>query len=139
MRWVSLAVATAKETQRIEARHEFNRLLYVALTRARDRLYIAGYTGPKGRPAGCWSANDRRTRRAVVGPRLPGPASNWRESSRAQTDSYLIVVPGPHGFAGPPAQRAVVGGVARAQQTPGERANCHCRHEVIHGDAHRSR
>ena len=48
------AVAAAKETQRVEARHEFHRLLYVALTRARDRLYIAGYAGPKGRPQGCW-------------------------------------------------------------------------------------
>jgi ATP-dependent helicase/nuclease subunit A len=35
-------------------RHELNRLLYVAMTRARDRLYIAGFMGKKSLPAGCW-------------------------------------------------------------------------------------
>ncbi len=33
---------------------EHNRLLYVAMTRARDRLYVAGYEGRKARPAECW-------------------------------------------------------------------------------------
>ncbi len=35
-------------------REERNRLLYVAMTRARDRLYIAGFEGRQGRSAGCW-------------------------------------------------------------------------------------
>ena len=33
---------------------ELDRLLYVAMTRARDRLYIAGFEGKRGREAGCW-------------------------------------------------------------------------------------
>lgn len=37
---------------------EYRRLLYVALTRARDRLYVCGYlnsrTAEKGPPPGCW-------------------------------------------------------------------------------------
>ena len=33
---------------------ERNRLLYVALTRARDRLYVAGFEGTKAPPADCW-------------------------------------------------------------------------------------
>ena len=33
---------------------ERNRLLYVAMTRARDRLYIAGFEGKNGRSKGCW-------------------------------------------------------------------------------------
>jgi ATP-dependent helicase/nuclease subunit A len=33
---------------------EHNRLLYVAMTRARDRLYVAGYEGKNGRARGCW-------------------------------------------------------------------------------------
>lgn len=41
----------AKEALEIE---EHNRLLYVALTRAQDRLYIAGFEGKKGRGAQCW-------------------------------------------------------------------------------------
>lgn len=38
----------ARETE------ERNRLLYVALTRARDRLYISGFENKKGRADGCW-------------------------------------------------------------------------------------
>lgn len=33
---------------------ERNRLLYVAMTRARDRLYIAGFENARGRAPGCW-------------------------------------------------------------------------------------
>ncbi len=33
---------------------ERNRLLYVAMTRARDRLYVAGFEGKLGRALGCW-------------------------------------------------------------------------------------
>jgi ATP-dependent helicase/nuclease subunit A len=33
---------------------ERHRLLYVAMTRARDRLYVAGFVGSKGRPVKCW-------------------------------------------------------------------------------------
>jgi len=33
---------------------ERNRLLYVALTRARDRLYVAGFEGVRRPPATCW-------------------------------------------------------------------------------------
>lgn len=33
---------------------EYRRLLYVALTRARDRLYVCGYEGRDGRERGCW-------------------------------------------------------------------------------------
>ena len=33
---------------------ERNRLLYVALTRARDRLYVAGFENGTAPPADCW-------------------------------------------------------------------------------------
>ena len=48
------AVAAAREAQKAGEAAERNRLLYVALTRARDRLYIAGFEGSRGRDAGCW-------------------------------------------------------------------------------------
>ena len=35
-------------------REEYQRLLYVAMTRARDRLYVAGFEGTRGRDRGCW-------------------------------------------------------------------------------------
>ena len=38
----------ARETE------ERQRLLYVAMTRARDRLYVAGFEGVNGRSPGCW-------------------------------------------------------------------------------------
>jgi ATP-dependent helicase/nuclease subunit A len=41
------AIETAEAAER-------NRLLYVAMTRARDRLYVAGFDGKKPRPAECW-------------------------------------------------------------------------------------
>ena len=48
------AVASARETALTEAEHEYRRLLYVAMTRAADRLIVAGCEGERGRPAGCW-------------------------------------------------------------------------------------
>ncbi|HLH87744.1 MAG TPA: double-strand break repair helicase AddA [Xanthobacteraceae bacterium] len=47
-------VASARQTARAEAEHEYRRLLYVAMTRAADRLIVAGCEGERARPAGCW-------------------------------------------------------------------------------------
>ena len=44
----------AREAGRRRQEQESRRLLYVALTRAEDRLYIGGFEGVRGRPAGCW-------------------------------------------------------------------------------------
>ncbi len=38
----------------VAAGAEYKRLLYVALTRARDRLYICGFENKNGRDRGCW-------------------------------------------------------------------------------------
>ena len=48
------AVMAARESFAEASRAERNRLLYVALTRARDRLYVAGFEGGRGLPADCW-------------------------------------------------------------------------------------
>ena len=42
--------ATAKKLEE----QEYRRLLYVALTRARDRLYVCGWRSKKSPPDGCW-------------------------------------------------------------------------------------
>ena len=39
---------------RVEREREYRRLLYVAMTRAKDRLYITGFEDKKGRADGCW-------------------------------------------------------------------------------------
>lgn len=49
------AVALAREESRQAAAEEYRRLLYVALTRAEERLYVAGFHGTRGRDAGCWA------------------------------------------------------------------------------------
>ncbi|MGE0697715.1 MAG: double-strand break repair helicase AddA [Hyphomicrobiaceae bacterium] len=48
------AVKAAREAVRQRETEEHNRLHYVALTRPRDRLYVAGYEGGRGRGKGCW-------------------------------------------------------------------------------------
>ena len=48
------AVRTAQSIKEARETEERNRLLYVAMTRARDRLYISGFEGKKGRTRGCW-------------------------------------------------------------------------------------
>jgi len=48
------AVKTAREAEQQAEKGELDRLLYVALTRARDRLYVAGFEGTRDRPSDCW-------------------------------------------------------------------------------------
>lgn len=48
------AIAEAKAALAKAEREESMRLLYVAMTRARDRLYVTGYQSGKKRPDGCW-------------------------------------------------------------------------------------
>ncbi len=48
------AVAQAKSALDTKEAEERNRLLYVGLTRARDRLYVAGFRSKKDPPADCW-------------------------------------------------------------------------------------
>ena len=48
------AVAAARQTAEDEATHEYRRLLYVAMTRAAERLIVCGAGGRQTRPDGCW-------------------------------------------------------------------------------------
>ena len=48
------AVAAARQDALAEAEHEYRRLLYVAMTRAADRLIVCGAEGERKRPTGCW-------------------------------------------------------------------------------------
>jgi ATP-dependent helicase/nuclease subunit A len=49
------AIATARGKAREAAMEEYRRLFYVALTRAEERLYIAGFHGAKEPDPGCWA------------------------------------------------------------------------------------
>jgi len=48
------AIAEAKDTMRRGELDEYHRLLYVAMTRARDRLYVCGWQGQKEPEKDCW-------------------------------------------------------------------------------------
>ena len=48
------SVKNARAAAKDRDGEERNRLLYVALTRPRDRLYVAGFEGVRGREALCW-------------------------------------------------------------------------------------
>jgi ATP-dependent helicase/nuclease subunit A len=48
------SVAAARAATLSEAENEYRRLLYVAMTRAADRLIICGADGIRTRPKGCW-------------------------------------------------------------------------------------
>jgi len=48
------AVSQAKGARSDLEKREQNRLLYVAMTRARDRLYVTGFEGKKPRKPECW-------------------------------------------------------------------------------------
>jgi len=45
---------TLHEAAHRDIEREHRRLLYVAITRARDRLYVCGFEGKRGRNDGCW-------------------------------------------------------------------------------------
>jgi ATP-dependent helicase/nuclease subunit A len=48
------SVAAARDAARSEAENEYRRLLYVAMTRAADRLIVCGADGRTKRPERCW-------------------------------------------------------------------------------------
>ncbi len=79
------AVAAARTAVLEEYEHEHRRLLYVAMTRAAERLIVCGYEGKKARPTGCWY---NLVRDALVGkPECEeigdGDAKIWRYVRRA--------------------------------------------------------
>src|SRR5262249_23378145 len=49
-----MVVAQAKQAEQDEMLSEHRRLLYVALTRARERLYVCGFENKRGLRAGSW-------------------------------------------------------------------------------------
>ncbi|MGI9425356.1 MAG: 3'-5' exonuclease, partial [Hyphomicrobiaceae bacterium] len=47
-------IKAGRSAKKRDETEENNRLLYVALTRARDRIYVAGFEGKTKRPDTCW-------------------------------------------------------------------------------------
>ena len=73
------AIAGARKKAREAAMEEYRRLLYVALTRAEERLYIAGFHGAEDPNAGCWAAMTPITRPSRRS-RISARAGSFQES-----------------------------------------------------------
>jgi ATP-dependent helicase/nuclease subunit A len=77
-----VTAARAREEERI--RQEYHRLLYVGMTRAKDRLVIAGFETTKGRGEDCWydMIHDRLAPLSVPAPAEFGPGEVLRFQTR---------------------------------------------------------
>jgi ATP-dependent helicase/nuclease subunit A len=73
-------VAAAREHARHAAEDEHRRLLYVAMTRAADRLIVCGAEGVRGPPPGCWYelVHDALVPVATEVPTAEGDGKVWR-------------------------------------------------------------
>ena len=70
------AVQALRDAARQREIAEYNRLLYVALTRAQDRLLVCGYAPKKATPANCWYSLVESGFRALPGVQA-APFPNW--------------------------------------------------------------
>ncbi|MGY2051197.1 double-strand break repair helicase AddA [Methylobacterium sp. JK268] len=98
------AGASARAALHERARQEHNRLLYVAMTRAKDRLVIAPYRGRDKESPEAWCEMVRRGLAEAFGAvelaEMPyGPARTWRHGA-APTAAPVTEVPAP-----PPLER----------------------------------
>ena len=69
------AMSDARGKAQQDARDEYRRLLYVAMTRAKERLVIAGTQGRNKIPDGCWYNWSRTRSRATASPARPMTAT----------------------------------------------------------------
>jgi ATP-dependent helicase/nuclease subunit A len=92
------AIEAARAALRDAETAERNRLLYVAMTRPRDRLYVCGFESKRGRASGCWYdliveglAGRLHTVATPLGDvaRLVAPQSGAAETPRADTLAAL--------------------------------------------------
>ena len=74
------AIAEARHEAHREARDEYRRLLYVAMTRAKERLVICGAKGTNKIPDGCWYnlVEDALRGDCVAEPADDGDGEVWR-------------------------------------------------------------
>jgi ATP-dependent helicase/nuclease subunit A len=149
------AVAAARQDALAEAEHEYRRLLYVAMTRAADRLIVAGAEGERKRPDGCWYDLIRaplepllveetdgaekvlRYRKAEAAPATAAPDSGAKETEPRELPSWL------HEPAAVPAPRAAplspssafdeeIGRTAAAGATAADRQRALDRGRIVH-------
>jgi len=150
-------VAAARQAALTEAEHEYRRLLYVAMTRAADRLIICGAEGERKRPDGCWYDLVREPLAPFLTEESDGEEKVWRyrktaaepvaartaagdtaeRSERLEFPSWL------RQFAPPQAPRAAplspsadfdeeIGRFAHAAGSPADRQKALARGRIVH-------
>jgi ATP-dependent helicase/nuclease subunit A len=89
------AVTAGRQQALDEAKHEYRRLLYVAMTRAADRLIVCGCEGVQKPPEGCWYDLVFRglSEREGFGAVGEGEAQIWRYRKVADSAAVRAVVP----------------------------------------------
>ena len=91
--------AQVHESRRRARDEEYRRLLYVALTRSEDRLYITGWDTKNKRPAGCWYNLIEAGLKGLPGAAADDPEFGevWRlegaQSTSAKSDQQAETVP----------------------------------------------
>jgi len=134
-------VAAARQAALDEARDEYRRLLYVAMTRAEDRLIVCGADGERKRPEGCWydlirqaidgdlveetDGEERvlRYRKAAV-PAAPGAVDEDKaKSERAEFPVWLRQPAPPHALPAPPLSPSTAFDDAIGRTAPGASRN----------------
>jgi ATP-dependent helicase/nuclease subunit A len=80
-------VDIARAAALAEAEHEYRRLLYVAMTRAADRLIICGADGERARPPGCWYNLVREPLQPVLVEEDDGGEKIWCYRKPAEADA----------------------------------------------------
>ena len=92
------AVAAEREEVRAAAAGEHRRLLYVAMTRAAERLIVAGFHGPRGPARDCWH-DMVRAGLEEAGGQFASPWSPdervWRLGAAGQAAGGVAVTPAP--------------------------------------------
>ena len=102
-------ISEMDEAEREQERHETRRLLYVALTRARDRLYLAStskdgaFVPGRGSLAEVLPESLRQFFDRAAGPLEPGAALRWTGSSGREYVWRRCGAPGPVSAGEPPA------------------------------------
>jgi len=76
-------VAQARTLANTETEHEYRRLLYVAMTRAADRLIVCGAEGARGRMKGCWYNLVYEPLQPLLAEEQDGDDKVWRYSKPA--------------------------------------------------------
>ncbi|MEJ0092465.1 MAG: double-strand break repair helicase AddA [Methylocella sp.] len=93
------AITEARDAAREASLDEYRRLLYVALTRAEERLYIAGFHGVNAPDENCWAAMIQATlasdRAAVAAPAFWSPDESVLRLISAGEDAVSPAAPSP--------------------------------------------